>query len=124
MRVRGVYVAHLFEGRNGSDKNTNDPLIRSSYELGDHPSVEKLHFYSENTRLGQVGNFVHDVIVSTRSFEESELRLSLRVDEVDSPSESDTKHTISAQGCIEALSGFSVLFGPSALGLSLGGRVL
>ena len=80
VRLRGVMVK---EDADWMFNNDNDLIINTTFQFGSEPPVQRLHFLKDNLPTGWVGDFFHDIILSTRDFRDKILTLRVQVYDID-----------------------------------------
>lgn len=80
VRIRGVMIR---EDKDALFAKDNDIIINTTFQFGNEPPVQRLHFMKNNVPLAWVGDFFHDVILSTRDFKDKILTLRIQVYDLD-----------------------------------------
>ena len=80
VRLRGVMVR---EDADWMFNNHNDLIINTTFQFGNEPPVQRLHFMKNDLPKGWVGDYFHDIILSTRDFKDKILTLRIQVYDID-----------------------------------------
>ncbi len=86
VRVRGVLILENEDKDEWFSKKKNDVLIATTYQFGDEPPVQRLHFMEDNVELDWQGPFFNDIVFSKRDFnpeEDHTLTLRIQVYDID-----------------------------------------
>jgi len=65
-------------------KDTNDLLITTSFQVGTHPTVQRVHKYTPNRKIGFAEDFFKSIVCSFQDFTSNHINIRSQIFDVDS----------------------------------------
>lgn len=84
---RGTYVNTSYDSEGllrDKPSNKNDLLITTTYQTGSKPSIQKLHKYIPNQKLGWTGSFFKSLVYASSDYQNKKITIQPQVYDIDS----------------------------------------